>query len=123
MAKTIGLDSFKRKVTRLRKTVDPEVGAALLKAGDLIAAEQKRLAPVDDGTLRDSIKSKATQGAKSGNQAVQISTGVFYAPFVEFGTQKAPAQPFFFPGYRATRRKARSVINKAVRESVKKSVS
>lgn len=123
MARVQGLESFKRKVTRLRKMIDPDVQAGLLKAGDVIVAEQKRLAPVDDGTLRDSIERRLATGEKSGNQAVRISTGVFYAPFVEFGTVKSAAQPFFFSAFRARRKQARAIINKAVRDSVKKAVT
>lgn len=146
-----GLESLKRKLDRLRKNAGPAVEAGLLNAGAIVTAEQKRLAPVDDGDLQESIRYDLARGAKSGNRAVRIIGGddkAFYARMVEFGTPPhkiapknrkalqtgddafaagvdhpgAEAQPFFFPGYRATRRKARSIIGKAVRDSVKKAV-
>lgn len=152
MAKVQGLASFLQKTRRLRKAAGPAVEAGLLKAGAIVTAEQKRLAPVDDGHLRDSIRYELAHGAKSGNRAVRITAGdkkAFYAGMVEFGTtphkirpKKAKvlqlgadefvggtvnhpgtaAQPFFFPGYRATRRKARAAIAKGVREQVNKAV-
>jgi len=45
------------------------------------------LAPVDTGTLRDSIR----------YEDGRVYTDVEYAPFVEYGTVNAPAQPFMRP--------------------------
>lgn len=90
-------------------------------------------------------------GAPGARSRVTISAGnsrVRYAHLVEFGTRPhsiepqnaealqiaenrfaekvdhpgARAQPFFYPGYRATRRRARAIISKAVRDSVKRAV-
>jgi hypothetical protein len=47
----------------------------------------------------------------------------FYARWVEFGTQKMQARPFFFPAYRALKKRVKSRINremkKAIREGAK----
>lgn len=156
-----GLDRLKRKLDRLRKQTEAEMEPALVRAGEVIAAEQRRLAPKKTGALSDSIKVttgeaasfSAFQGgtAERKRKAVRISAGnskVRYAHLVEFGSaphriepenRKAlqmgtdefaaaadhpgtTAQPFFFVGYRARRKQARSIINKAVRQSVKKAV-
>lgn len=161
MAKVQGLDRLKRKMARLRAQTETDVEPALVKAGEVVAAEQRRLAPKKTGKLRDSIavttgaaaKYAAFQGSAADrkNRAVRISAGnseVRYAHLVEFGTKPhkikpknrealkmgsdefaieadhpgAAAQPFFFPGYRATRKRARSIVGKAVRESVRKAV-
>ena len=51
----------------------------------------KMLCPVDTGNLRNSITHfTADDGA-------YIGTNVEYAPYVEFGTSKTPAQPFLEP--------------------------
>lgn len=56
----------------------------------------------------------------------------FYAAFVEFGTAAhiaggkfkgaqhpgAKASPFFYPGYRATKKRAKARINKAIKQAV-----
>ena len=149
MARVQGLESFKRKVKKLRLAAGPAVEAGLLKAGAIITAEQKRLAPVDRGDVRDSVNYKLTKGAKTGSAAVRIVAADPASRHAEFGT--APhnirpkdaealsvgpgafaeevdhpgntAQPFFFPGYRASRRRARAAISKGIREQVRKAVT
>lgn len=51
--------------------------------------------PVDTGRLRDSI---VINKSKYGSN---ITTQCDYALFVEIGTSRQPAQPFFEPGYLA----------------------
>ena len=92
----------------------PFPGAAapvMLKAVErvltVIEAETKRWAPVDTGTLRNSY----TQSTRMGfgiDPSGLVSTNVFYAPFVEFGTRNMSAQPHLSKGAQAavTRRMA-----------------
>lgn len=114
------------KLTKLRTGVQAPVEAGLLKAGEIVNAEQKRLVPEDEGDLKDSLKYYLGRGEKTGNQAVRILATDFKAPWIEFGTKRKDqggrAQPFFFPGFRATRRRARTAISKSVREAVLKAV-
>ena len=74
------LAQLKKKLDNLRtfdkKTLTNELG----RAGLDIARIAKRAAPVDKGTLRQSIKSE-----KKG-KTVEIIAGAKYAPYVEFGT-------------------------------------
>jgi len=74
------LAQLKKKLDNLRafdkKTLSNELG----RAGLDIARIAKRAAPVDKGTLRQSIKSE-----KKG-KTVEIIAGAKYAPYVEFGT-------------------------------------
>lgn len=141
------LDRLKAKLTRLRKTTEPDAERGLLKAGEIINAEQKRLAPVQSGDLRDANKVALTRGAKTGNVAVKVVNTDHKAGWVEFGTAAhtiepknaealqigdgfaekvehpgATARPFFFPGYRARKKQARAAIGKAARDGVKKAV-
>jgi len=39
---------------------------------------------------------------------------------VEYGTKKAPAQPFFWPAYRLHRTKAKKAIKRAASAAVRK---
>jgi HK97 gp10 family phage protein len=55
--------------------------------------------PVDTGALRASIQSEMT-GETSG----QVGTNITYAIFVEYGTSKAPAQPYMTPAAEGERR-------------------
>jgi HK97 gp10 family phage protein len=74
------LAQLKKKLDNLRafdkNTLSKELGTAGLD----IARIAKRAAPVDKGTLRQSIKSE-----KKG-KTVEIIAGAKYAPYVEFGT-------------------------------------
>lgn len=74
------LASLKKKMDNLRlfdkKTLSNEIGRAALD----IARTAKKNAPVDTGTLKQSIRTE-----KKGKTAVVIA-GAKYAPYVEFGT-------------------------------------
>lgn len=61
-----------------------------------VLADAKRLAPVDTGHLRDSLKIEyGDDGTAS------ILTDVEYAGYVEHGTRYQPAQPFLRPALMA----------------------
>jgi len=74
------LTSLRQKLNKLSlldsKVLSNELGAAGLD----IARIAKKKAPVDKGTLRQSIRSE-----KQG-KSVEVIAGAKYAPYVEFGT-------------------------------------
>lgn len=104
-----------------------------------IVAEMKRLAPVESGKLRDSIgwtwgdvpagtftiadiRSGKNAGEQYATLRIKIYAGsreAFYARWQEFGTKEQPAQPFFFPIWKAHRAKFRGRIRKAVKAAIK----
>ena len=45
----------------------------------------------------------------------------FYAKFHEFGTVKMPANPFFFPVWRARRNRVKGRISRAISKAIKES--
>jgi HK97 gp10 family phage protein len=47
------------------------------------------------------------------------NSDVRYAHLVEFGTTKAPAQPFFWPAFRSQRKRAETRIKRALSKAVK----
>lgn len=53
-------------------------------------------APVDTGALRASISVDAPRYTTTG-VSIDVGPEVSYAPFVEFGTSRAAAQPFMIP--------------------------
>lgn len=61
----------------------------------------KRAAPVDTGRLRSSIARETTRDADG--FLARVGTDVEYAPYVEFGTQRASAQPFLRPALDSVR--------------------
>ncbi len=74
------LAQLKKKLNNLRafdkKTLSNELGRAAMD----IARLAKQNAPVDKGTLKQSIKSE------SKGKTVEVIAGAHYAPYVEFGT-------------------------------------
>lgn len=137
------------KMAALPPAIRREMAAAIQQGADEIVALQKRLAPKKSGRLRDSIvatkggggpKYAAFQG-KGGeggdpDLTVRISAGnaaVRYAHLIEFGTAPhlngglfagsqhpgtAP-EPFFYPAYRALKRKVKSRVSRATKKAIK----
>ena len=64
---------------------------ALETVGQRAEVHAKELCPVDTGQLRDSI------GHAAEEDSACVGTDVEYAPFVELGTSRTPAQPFLQP--------------------------
>lgn len=126
--------------------------AALEQGAQRIVAAQKALVPVASGDLRDSIdytfgNYKATKGmlAASGGTGdpdltVTIHAGsseAYYARWMEFGISRSwtvggkfegathpgfTAQPFFYPAYRAHKRKVVSRVRRVAKKAIKDSL-
>lgn len=73
-----------------------------------VAAHAQNLVPVDTGNLKNSIHpvlagefvGEIRAGEHEGDS---VGTGVHYAPYVEFGTEHGPAQPYLGPAVEAVR--------------------
>lgn len=118
MAKVEGLARLKARFAKIPKEMKVKVRAAIEESADELVAFQKRLVPVDQGDLRDSIQKRDGRHELS----VEVTAGddkAFYASFVEFGTVRTPAQPYFFPAYRASRKRIKGRISRAVKKVVK----
>lgn len=75
------------------------VGQALKRWAEEVRSTAQSMAPVDTGTLRDSIEiaySKTQDGI-----AADIGTDTPYAGFQEFGTMRNPPHPFLRPALAA----------------------
>ena len=132
MTRDNGLASFQRRFRAVPQRVIEAINADMPKAGDEIAATIRALAPKMTGNLAASVEVTApgqTTPAYSqpGGQmtvpdgAVAITAGnaeVRYAHLVEYGTAKAPAHPFFWPGYRLSQAAAVRLIRLALRRAV-----
>lgn len=137
MADDGGLSSFQRRMNRIPKKVRENVKPALLKAGNQVADTAKQLAQTsrDSGALIDSIAvtgpgeqtppySQPGGSSIVPENAVAVTVGntdVRYAHLVEYGTQQAPAQPFFWPAFRLTRKKTASAVKRAISKAIRDS--
>lgn len=130
-----GLDRLKRKLRAIPDAARTEIRKAMEASANEVVATAKSLVPVDSGALRDSIgwtwgdapKGSIVLGTAragtTGNMVLTIYAGddeAFYARWVEFGTSKAPARPFFFPSWRANRKRTRARISRAITVSAKR---
>lgn len=120
-----------------KKRVPKAVRAAATKTindqAQKLVKDMQRVAPRGrTGRLRKSIKATMgdrggvtvgnVRGRSYGTIRAIVSAGAgnaFYARWVEFGTIKTAARPFFFPVYRARRKKIRAAINRSINKAIK----
>ena len=135
-ARIIGLAKLQKKLNAMPKSVKQEIRKALEQSANEIVDMMRNLVPVDEGDLRDSIgwtygdvpKGSTALGSVraselTGDLTITVYAGnstAFYARWVEFGTQKMQAQPFFYPAYRALRRRAKGRVTRATNKAAKK---
>lgn len=74
----LGLDHLQNKLSLLSSL---DISSILMQAGLAVEAEAKELCPIDDGTLRASIKAE-----KVDDKTVKVGTNVEYAVYVHQGT-------------------------------------
>ena len=135
-----GIADLNKKVAAIPARVETRARAAMEKGADELVAMMKRLVPVDDGDLRDSIGwtwgdapagsmvlgTVRQSGRGAGNMTVTVFAGddkAYYSRWVEFGTRKMAAQPFFFPAYRAVRKRVRARTARAIKNAAKKAAA
>lgn len=128
-----GLSSFQRRMRAIPEAVRRAVGPSLVAAAEDVADVQRGLAPVEYGDLRASIvvtgPGQTTPpysqpgGAKLvPENAAAVTAGnsdVRYPHLQEFGTTFHAAQPFFWPGFRLTRKAAAAKIKRAIGKAVR----
>lgn len=123
-----GLDRLKRKLSSMPGAARKELRRALDQSAFEIADTAHANAPREDGNLRRSIRTEngdhdmqvhvlaggplTTRPVRKGQSATYD-----YALGTEFGNKDTPAQPFFFPAYRANKRRVKSRVNRAVKKA------
>lgn len=147
MASVQGIRELKDKFTRASAAAKKAAISAVVDGAKEVVDLQKKLVPVDQGDLRDSIvvtpPGQTTPpysqpgGQRTAKQAEAIitagNTKVRYAHLVEFGT--APhknggefagtqnpgfaAEPFFWPSWRALRPRVRSRVTRSINKAIK----
>lgn len=130
-----GLASYMRRMQAIPAAARAALGPCLVEAAEDLAETVRALAPVDEGHLRESVTVTGPNQATppysqpGGEQVVPENaaavtvgnTDVRYPHLVEYGTEDAPAQPYFWPAYRMRRKalaaKIKRRIGKAVRDA------
>lgn len=131
-----GLDRFNKRWKAIPETARINVRAVLEQAAGEIVEEMWARAPYRDGVLSGSIGwtwGEAPAGSmvigkvggnEYGTMRITIYAGggdAFYAIFHEFGTQEMPANPFFYPVWRARRRRVKARISRAMSKAIRES--
>lgn len=116
---TEGLARLRAKLAALPVVAKEHMQAALHQSADELVAMQQRLVPVDEGDTRDSIEKI------DGKHELQVivQAGGKKAPharWLEFGTTKMRARPYFYPAYRALRKRIRGRASRASKKAAEK---
>lgn len=121
MATKAGMDGGKklaRKFREIGKNAETAVEKAIQKGALIVERSAKQKAPVDTGRLRSSITHRIKE--EDGNPVAEVGTGVSYSRHVEYGSSKAPAQPFLMPAYMENRSLIKNEIKKALQKVIQK---
>lgn len=108
-----GITGLVANLHAFERGVGENVRAAVRRAGEDVEDLAKQLVPVDTGRLRSSIRTTYSDGGLT----FRTLSDVEYAPFVEFGTSRSPAQPFLFPAFEAIRPHFQADVSAAIRSA------
>jgi HK97 gp10 family phage protein len=116
------------RLRRKMKAIPLEVRKALKtqnaqNAADLVDT-MRGFAPVQDGDLVSSIKHRDVSGSTRISQRVSAGAAdAPYASWVEFGTTKSEASPFFWVAYRLLRRRMKSRMSRAAKKAIGEAIT
>lgn len=133
---------FKRKIRYFTEIVRKDIVAAMVLGADEITAQQKALVPEETGAVKKSItwsfvappeeSGSNTMGDKTPKSTGDLriwmwagSAKAYYARWIEFGSKGGAfgpqrARPFFFPVWRALKRRIKSRITRNANKAIKK---
>lgn len=133
MTTVLGAKQLNQKLARLPSAAVDEMRLSLAVSAREMADMMEQLVPKATGRLAGSIgwtfgeppKGSFVGGRFKTKEGIVATVyagdeDAFYARFVEFGTIKTPAQPFFFVAYRALRKRAISRIKRGQSKAAKK---
>lgn len=132
-----GLDKFNKRWKAIPENARKNVRAAMEDAANDIVEEMWSRAPQGETlqlgasigwTWGDAPAGTITIGKvgkqEYGTMRITIYAGggeAFYARFQEFGTVNMPANPFFYPVWRARSRRVKTRISRAISKSIRES--
>jgi HK97 gp10 family phage protein len=125
MAANPSVHRFQALVAALPREIRRDIFAAVERGAELMKADMQARVPVKAGALLNSIRtepdaSRLRVTIRAGGPATTTAHGYDYALGTEFGNEDTPAQPFFWPAYRAKRRSVRAGIKRAMRAAIEK---
>jgi HK97 gp10 family phage protein len=122
------LTNFNKQIGNLPFKVKRQLVGAIAEEADRLAMAIKAAAPVDTGHLRDSVKVRRHRNdldlevVAGGSETTHGTRGPHgradYALFVEYGTKKRSAQPFFYSTARRMQGEIQDNIAQAVKDAL-----
>lgn len=115
--------SNRKRLSAKMKAIPVEVRRAL-RAQNAANAEElvqtmKGFVPVDEMKLHDSIKRQDVSNSARISQRVSAgSRSAPYASWVEHGTSKNDAKPFFWPSWRLKRKRLKGRMTRAAKKAI-----
>jgi len=107
-------DGYRKALRAVEPTLRKHMAPAQEKSAEEMAAFMRRLVTVKEGDIQRSIVAYAILQAAGLIWRVEAGSGPgFAARWLEFGTPRTRAQAFFFPAYRALRKRALGRIRRA----------
>jgi HK97 gp10 family phage protein len=121
MATVVGLERLQKKLRAMPERARLRIREALEKGASEVVRAQKALSAKSHrtGNLAES------DHWEDGDHQLQLRVvnDAFYAMHVEFGTSHSAAEPFFFPGYRLSRKRVKGRVKRAVNAAVKEAAN
>lgn len=111
-----GLDNFINHIDGAKTRLTQAVKQAVTQNGFEMEGKAKLLAPVDTGNLRRNINI-AVEGSSNQINAI-VQSNAEYSLYVEHGTSKQQAQPFFNPAFQAQKSQFETDMNQALKKGV-----
>lgn len=108
------LKKIEKIVADLDKFEKSEIQRQMMITADDAVLMAKQKVPVDTGALKQSIRSR-----REGMDSSAMFSIKEYGPFIEFGTRKSGAQPFFFNSARKALKNAESRLNDILNKKIR----
>jgi HK97 gp10 family phage protein len=112
-----GMDEVLKELREAPREARRLVADVLKRAAREIQQDARSRCPVETGTLQRSIRYSVSKKKLEGRVYAggRVSgRDAFYAPFVEYGTKTAHAQPFLFPAARAREEQTKEELEEAL---------
>lgn len=125
------------KLVKQMRSVPEEVSRPVInsfnRSGAKIVETARGLVPVRTGALRSAIAYTVTivEGSADRGLVIRLTYGIdtsklkipSVARWVEFGTKKTGAKPYFFPGYWFNKKSLKSSLRSAIKRGSKKAAA
>ncbi|RWE75253.1 MAG: HK97 gp10 family phage protein [Mesorhizobium sp.] len=133
-----GKDKFLAQISALPQAIRDEVASALETSAEETTDLMRRFAPkrtgrlalsigygfgdAPAGSLNTTVANARAAKAESGLSVTMYagSSEAYWARWNEFGTVKMAANPFFYPGFRFGKKRAKDRLSRAIRNGARK---